>query len=385
MMKQPLEDVRILDLSRVYAAPAGSMILADLGAEVIRVEHPNGMDSTRDWGPFTNDQSTYYLCANRNKKSIILNLKEENDRQVFKELLLDADIILENFKTGDMERMGLGYEDCKKLNPRIIYCSVTGFGHTGPLATEPGFDPVIQAMSGLMDVTGAIDGEPTKVGIPIADILTSHYVAISILAALRMRDFTNEGQCIDLSLLDVQISNLANVASSYLNGGTISKRLGNSHNNVAPYQVFQCSDGPLMVCVGNDRQFEKFCKMIDREQWAQDERFKTNTKRKENERELVEKIAEILLQKTRDEWIEQLQNFKIPGGRVNTIAEALEQPQLIARDMIGEIEHPQYGKVKFIKNPMQFSGLNIDYKLAPPILGEHTNQFFHIATESKNG
>ena len=385
MMKQPLEDVRILDLSRVYAAPAGSMLLADLGAEVIRVEHPNGMDSTRDWGPFTNDQSTYYLCANRNKKSIILNLKEENDRQVFKELLLDADIILENFKTGDMERMGLGFEDCKKLNPRIIYCSVTGFGHTGPLATEPGFDPVIQAMSGLMDVTGAIDGEPTKVGIPIADILTSHYVAISILAALRMRDFTNEGQCIDLSLLDVQISNLANVASSYLNGGTISKRLGNSHNNVAPYQVFQCSDGPLMVCVGNDRQFEKFCKMIDREQWALDERFNTNTKRKENERELVGKIAEILLQKTRDEWIEQLQNFKIPGGRVNTIAEALEQPQLIARDMIGEIEHPQYGKVKFIKNPMQFSGLNIDYKLAPPILGEHTNQFFHIATESKNG
>ncbi|MFJ8262186.1 CaiB/BaiF CoA transferase family protein [Rummeliibacillus sp. NPDC094406] len=385
MMKQPLEDVRILDLSRVYAAPAGSMILADLGAEVIRVEHPNGMDSTRDWGPFTNDQSTYYLCANRNKKSIILNLKEENDRQVFKELLLDADIILENFKTGDMERMGLGYEDCKKLNPRIIYCSVTGFGHTGPLATEPGFDPVIQAMSGLMDVTGAIDGDPTKVGIPIADILTSHYVAISILAAIRMRDITNEGQCIDLSLLDVQVSNLANVASSYLNGGTISKRLGNSHNNVAPYQVFQCSDGPLMVCVGNDRQFEKFCKMIDREQWAQDERFKTNTKRKENERELVEKIAEILLQKTRDEWIEQLQNFKIPGGRVNTIAEALEQPQLIARDMIGEIEHPQYGKVKFIKNPMQFSGLNIDYKLAPPILGEHTNQFFHIAADSKNG
>lgn len=383
-MKQPLEGIRILDLSRVYAAPAGSMILADLGAEVIRIEHPAGTDSTRDWGPFFNGQSTYYLCANRNKKSIQLNLKEEEDRKVLKGLLVDADIILENFKTGDMERMGLSYEECKKINPRIIYCSVTGFGHTGPLAAEPGFDPVIQAMSGLMDVTGSIDGEPTKVGIPIADILTSNYVAISILAALRMRDITNEGQCIDLSLLDVQISSLANVASSYLNSGTISKRLGNSHNNVAPYQVFHCSDGPLMVCVGSDSQFEKLCKMIDREEWAIDERYKTNTKRKENEAELVEKIAEILIQKTRDEWIELLQNYKIPGGRVNTIAEALEQPQLLARDMIGEIEHPQYGKVKFVKNPMQFSGLNIDYKLAPPTLGEHTNQLFHLSTEDKN-
>ncbi|WP_102691306.1 CaiB/BaiF CoA transferase family protein [Rummeliibacillus pycnus] len=384
-MKQPLEGIRILDLSRVYAAPAGSMILADLGAEVTRIEHPNGMDSTRDWGPYINGQSTYYLCANRNKKSMILNLKDEADLQILKELLVDADVIVENFKTGDMEKMGLGYEECKKLNPRIIYCSVTGFGHTGPLAAEPGFDPVIQAMSGLMDVTGAIDGEPTKVGIPIADILTAHYVAISILAALRMRDFTNEGQSIDLSLLDVQISNLANVASSYLNGGTISKRLGNSHNNVAPYQVFHCSDGPLMVCVGSDRQFEKFCKMIDREEWVLDERYKTNTRRKENEGELVEKIAEILIQKTRDEWIEQLQKYKIPGGRVNTIAEALEQPQIIARNMIGEIEHPQYGKVKFVKNPMQFSGLNIDYKLAPPILGEHTNQFLPLTSERKNG
>lgn len=372
---QPLENIRVLDLSRVYAAPAGSMILADLGAEVIRVEHPDGSDSMRDWGPFLNEQSTYYLCANRNKKSITMDLKTEEARMQFKELVKEADVVLENFKTGDMARMGLSYEELKKVNPRIIHCAVTGFGQTGPLAHEPGFDPVIQAMSGLMHVTGAIDGEATKVGVPIADILTSHYVVISILAALRLRDQTGEGQFIDLSLLDVQMSSLANVASAYLNTGFVSERLGNRHNNVAPYQVFHCADGPLMICVGTDGQFRKFCQMMDRPEWANDPRFITNTMRKQNEAELVEQINEQTLTKTRDEWLVLLRKYKIPGGRVNTIAEALEQPQLIARDMIGEIEHEQYGKMKFVKNPLKFSNLNVQYKTAPPLLGEHTKEF----------
>lgn len=372
---QPLNNIRVLDLSRVYAAPAGSMLLADLGAEVIRVEHPDGSDSMRDWGPFSNEQSTYYLCANRNKKSITLDLKTDEDKEKFKELVKDADIILENFKTGDMERMGLSYEELKKINPQLIYCAVTGFGQTGPLAYEPGFDPVIQAMSGLMHVTGATDGEATRVGVPIADILTSHYVVISILSALRMRDITNNGQFIDLALLDVQMSSLANVASAYLNTGFASERLGNRHNNVAPYQVFNCADGPLMICVGTDGQFQKFCTMLERQEWATDARFKTNTMRKQHEAELVQLISDITITKTRDEWIALLQQYKIPGGRVNSIAEALEQPQVMARDMIGEIEHKKYGKIKFVKNPLQFSSLNIQYKLAPPILGEHTNEF----------
>lgn len=372
---QPLNNIRVLDLSRVYAAPAGSMLLADLGAEVIRVEHPDGSDSMRDWGPFLNEQSTYYLCANRNKKSITLDLKTVEDKEKFKELVKDADIILENFKTGDMERMGLSYEELKKINPQLIYCAVTGFGQTGPLAYEPGFDPVIQAMSGLMHVTGATDGEATRVGVPIADILTSHYVVISILSALRMRDITNNGQFIDLALLDVQMSSLANVASAYLNTGFASERLGNRHNNVAPYQVFNCADGPLMICVGTDGQFQKFCTMLERQEWATDARFITNTMRKQHEAELVQLISDITITKTRDEWIALLQQYKIPGGRVNSIAEALEQPQVMARDMIGEIEHKKYGKIKFVKNPLQFSNLNIQYKLAPPILGEHTNEF----------
>lgn len=372
---QPLENIRVLDLSRVYAAPAGSMMLADLGAEVIRIEHPNGSDSMRDWGPFVQEQSTYYLCANRNKKSILLDLKTTEGRERFKDLVKDADIVLENFKTGDMARMGLSYEELKKVNPRLIYCAVTGFGQTGPLAHEPGFDPVIQAMSGLMHVTGSPEGEGTKVGVPIADILTSNYVVISILAALRQRDLTDQGQFIDLALLDVQMSSLANVASAYLNTGFSSQRLGNRHNNVAPYQVFQCADGPLMICVGTDGQFQKFCTMLKHEEWAKDPRFLSNTLRKQHEAELVQMIANVTITKTRDEWITLLQRYKIPGGRVNTIAEAFAQPQLIARDMIGELEHEQYGTIKFIKSPLKFSNLNIQYKLAPPLLGEHTNEF----------
>lgn len=372
---QPLENICVLDLSRVYAAPAGSMMLADLGAEVIRIEHPNGSDSMRDWGPFVNGQSTYYLCANRNKKSITLDLKSSEGQQRFKELVKDADIVIENFKTGDMMKMGLGYDTLKKINPRLIHCAVTGFGQTGPLAYEPGFDPVIQAMSGLMDVTGHPDGEPTKVGVPIADILTSHHVVISILAALRMRDQTNEGQYIDLSLLDVLMSSLANISSAYLNNGFKSERLGNRHNNVAPYQVFECSDGPLMICAGTDAQFRKLCTLLGHEEWITDERFLTNSLRKEHEAILGQMISEITRMKTRDDWIAQLQAYKIPSGRVNTIAEAFEQPQFIARNMLGEIEHTHYGKIKFVKSPLQFSGLNIQYKSAPPLLGEHNEQF----------
>lgn len=226
-----------------------------------------------------------------------------------------------------------------------------------------------------MSVTGASDGEATKVGVPIADILTSNYVVISILAALRMRDQTHEGQFIDLSLLDVQMSSLANVASAYLNTGFSSERLGNRHNNVAPYQVFDCADGPLMICAGTDGQFQKLCMILDRKEWANDARFVTNTLRKQHEAELVKMITELTIKKTRDEWIALLQQYKIPGGRVNTIAEALEQPQILAREMIGELEHELYGKVKFVKNPLQFSSLNIQYNLAPPTLGEHTETF----------
>lgn len=378
---RPLQNIKILDLSRVYAAPAGTMILADLGAEVIRVEHPEGSDSMREWGPFVNGVSTYYMCANRNKKSITLNLKNEQDREVLLDLVRESDVIVDNFKTGDMRKMGLHYERLKEINPRIIQCSVTGFGQTGPLAEVPGFDPVIQAMSGLMDVTGDPAGEAIKVGVPIADILTSNYVAIGILAALRQRDLTGEGQFIDLALLDVQMSSLANVSSAYINAQFESERLGNRHNNVAPYQVFPCADGPLMFCVGTEEQFKKFCTMINREQWITDERFKTNTLRKQNEQQLIASITDITVTKTRDDWIELLQQYKIPGGRVNSIAEAFEQPQVIARNLVGTVTHPIYGEVKFVKNPLQHSSFNISYNEAPPLLGEHTDEILKLHKE----
>lgn len=375
-MTKALEDIRVLDLSRVYAAPAGAMILADLGADVIRVEQPEGTDSMRDWGPFVNGESTYYFSANRNKRSITLNLKSEKGKSLFLELLKKSDVVIENFKTGTMERMGLGYEELKKINPGIVLCSVTGFGHTGPLSKNPGFDPVVQAMSGLMDVTGAIDREATKVGIPIADILTSLYVALSITAAIRQRDKTGEGQAIDLSLLDVQVSSLANVASAYLNTGMISERLGNRHNNVTPYQVFQCKDNPIMICAGNDGLFRKFATLLGHPEWGTDARYVTNNDRKDHEEELVSRISSIIETKTADEWLARLSECGVPAGRVNNIAQALEQEQVVARDTVETLQHSVSGEVKLMKNPMRFSGLNIESTLAPPMLGEHTESVY---------
>lgn len=379
---RPLEGIKILDLSRIYAAPAGSMILADLGAEVIKVEHPSGSDSMRSLGPYVNSQSTYYLCANRNKKSITLDLKNHDDQKIFKSMVRDADIVIENFKTGDMKKMMLDYEVLKEINKGLIYCAVTGFGQTGPLADEPGFDPVIQAMSGLMDVTGEPCAQGVKVGVPIADILTSNYVVIAILSALRLRDITQEGRFMDISLLDVQLSSLANVSSAYLNSNYQSKRLGNRHNNVTPYQVFECSDGPLMICIGTDAQFVKFCEMIGLKNLAEDTRFRSNSLRKTHEEELIKIVEPIIVQKNRALWIDLLKMYKLPGGYVNTIEEALTQPQVQARDMIGSMEHPTYGKIKFIKNPLQHANLNISYDYAPPLLGQHNNEILNIQSNS---
>lgn len=375
-MTKPLEDIRVLDLSRVYAAPAGAMILADLGADVIRVEEPKGTDSMRDWGPFVNGESTYYLSANRNKRSITLNLKEEKGKELFLELLKKSDVVIENFKTGTMEKLGLGFEVLEQVNPGIVLCSVTGFGHTGPLSKNPGFDPVVQAMSGLMDVTGANDGEATKVGIPIADILTSLYVAISVTAAIRQRDTTGKGQAIDLSLLDVQVSSLANVASGYLNTGMISERLGNRHNNVTPYQVFQCADDPIMICAGNDGLFRKLATLLGHPDWGTDERYVTNNARKNHEVELIEQISGIIATQTANEWLTKLSKAGVPAGRVNNIAQALEQDQVVARESVETLKHEVAGEVKMMKNPMRFSNLGIETTLAPPQLGEHTETVY---------
>jgi crotonobetainyl-CoA:carnitine CoA-transferase CaiB-like acyl-CoA transferase len=372
MLKQPLEDIRVLDLSRVFAGPGSSMILGDLGADVIRVESPKGTDSIRDWSPFVNNESTYYLTANRNKRSITLNLKNESGKKIFLELVKNADVVLENFKTGTMERLGLGYEDLQENNPNIILCSVTGYGQTGPYRGEPGFDPVIQAIGGLMDVTGHPDGEPTRVGIPVVDILSSLYTVISILSAIRARDSNGEGQHIDVSLLDVQISSLANVASSYLMKNNVSKRAGNNHNNIVPYQVFHCKDKPLMVAAGNDGQFVKLCGVLGHPEWSSDEKYKTNAARIESREDLTDKLQQRFITKKADEWFELLSREGVPAGPVNNIKEVFQHPQVQAREMVKEIPHPTLGSVKLIRNPVLFSKTPMSVKKHPPLLGEHT-------------
>ncbi|MBT2583330.1 CaiB/BaiF CoA-transferase family protein [Planococcus sp. ISL-109] len=372
-MIQPLHDIRVLDLSRVYAAPAGAMTLGDLGADIIRVEPPGGSDSMRDWGPFLHGESTYYLSANRNKRSIVIDLKSEVGREQFLELVKKSDVVIENFKSGTMKKLGIDYKKLKQVNPRIILCSVTGFGQNGPLGELPGFDPVIQAMSGLMDVTGQPDGEATKVGIPIADIITSVYVALSIVAAIRQRDFTGEGQSIDLSLLDVQIASMANVASAYLNTGMISERKGNQHNNVAPYQVFQTGDYPIMICAGNDGLYRKLCIALNHPEWADDKRFESNAQRKKHENELAEMIETELQKKSSEQWVSLLAEAKVPVGRVNTIEQALKQEQISYREGVESLES-SYGTVKLLASPLKHSGLNIKTRYAPPTLGEHSEE-----------
>lgn len=375
-MKQPLEDIKVLDLSRVYAGPGGSMILGDLGADVVRIESPKGTDSMRDWVPFVDGESTYYMCANRNKRSITLNLKHEEGKNLLLKMVKDADVVLENFMTGTLDRMGLGYEELKKANPRIILCSVTGYGQTGPFSNEPGFDPVIQAIGGIMDVTGFPDGEATRVGTPVVDIMTSQYVAISILSAIRLRDHTQTGQHIDLSLLDVQLSSLGNVASSYLNTGAISKRIGNSHSYIVPYQVFQCEDRPLMVCAGNDRLYKKLCNVLGIPELAEHEKYVTNNKRIENRDELTGIIQELFHQKTADQWFNLLSEAGVPAGPVNNIEQVFDHPQVKARETVEEISHPTLGNIKMVKSPLRFSKLEIQTKNHPPLLGEHTNEYF---------
>lgn len=372
-MKKALHDIRVLDLSRVLAGPLGSMILGDLGADVIRIEAPNGTDDIRSWWPFIDDESTYYLCANRNKRSITINLKEEKGVELFKELVKEADVVIENFKTGTLDRLGIGFERLKEVNPKIILCSVTGYGQTGPFKQYPGYDPVIQAVGGLMDITGHPDGEPTRVGTPVVDIMSSHYVAISVMAALRMRDFNETGQHIDLSLLDVHVASMGNISSSYLIKGHKSKRIGNEHGNITPYETFQCKDKPIMVAAGNDNLFAKLCKALKHPEWSTDERFRTNPDRLENKANLKTKLQNIFKTDEADNWTEHLSEYGIPCGPVNNIEQVFNHPQVKARELVEEYTHPKLGSIRSVRNPIRFSHSSTNITKPPPELGEHTD------------
>ena len=368
---QPLHGIRVLDLSRVLAGPYCTMVLGDLGADVIKVELPEG-DETRAWGPpFAEGESAYYLCVNRNKRSIVVDFKTAEGRDILSRLIKQSDVLVENFRPGSLARFSLDFEFASALNPNLIYCSITGFGQTGPLHDKPGYDFMIQAMGGLMSITGEPDGEPMKVGVAVADLFAGQNAVIAILAALQARTQTGKGQHIDISLFDSQLSMLANVASNYLVSGNLPKRYGNAHANIVPYQSFKASDGWFVIAVGNDKQFAKMCEVIGKRELVSDVRFSTNSARVENRDELISLLKPVFLIKTVNEWL-SLIGDEFPCGAINNLEQAFSVPQVEEREMLVDMEHSEIGDLRLVGSPLKFSDTPVEYKLPPPRLGEHT-------------
>ncbi len=374
--QQPLSGIKVLDLSRVLAGPYCSMMLGDLGAEVIKVELPQAGDDTRHWGPpEAGGEAAYYLCLNRNKRSLTVNMKTAPGREIIRKLALRSDILIENYKVGTLQKMGLGYADLRRENPRLIYCSITGFGQNGPYKDKPGYDFMIQGMGGIMSITGEPDGPPMKVGVAIVDITAGLFATSAILAALRHRDLTGEGQYVDIALLDAVLAWLANVGSNYLVSGELPRRYGNGHPNIVPYEPFQAGDGVFFaLAVGNDRQWRDFCCLAGLEPLARDPRFATNSERVLHREELIPIIAEKMLEKTSDEWLQQLDASKIPCGPINTLDKIFADPQVKEREMVVEVPHPTAGMVKLVASPMKFSRTPCQIHRHPPLLGEHTEE-----------
>lgn len=385
-MEGPLAGIRVLDLSRVLAGPWAGQTLADLGAEVIKVERPGPGDDTRAWGPpFLADRdgnptkdAAYYLSANRGKRSITIDITRPEGQDLVRQLAAKSDIVLENYKVGGLARYGLDYPALKEVNPGIIYCSITGFGQTGPYRQRAGYDFLIQGMGGLMSVTGEPDDEagggPMKVGVAIVDIFTGMYAATAVLAALVARQRTGVGQYIDLALLDVQVATLANQATNYLVSGRSPGRLGNAHPNIVPYQAFATSDSHIILAVGNDEQFRKFCQVAGVERLAADERYRTNAARVQNRETLIPEVREILKSRSKSWWIAELEKAGVPCGSINSLDEVFSDPQVQARSMITTVEHPAAGPIPLVGSPMKFSGTPAGSTGAPPLLGQHTEQ-----------
>jgi len=371
----PLSDVRVIDLSRVLAGPYCTMMLGDLGAEVIKVEQPDGGDETRQWGPpFAGGESAYYLCVNRNKKSLTLNLKSERGKEILRELVRWGDVLVENFRVGTLERWELGYERLREINPRLIYCSISGYGSEGPYRDRPGYDFVIQAEGGIMSITGPTEGPPYKVGVAIVDITAAMFAATAILAALHERERSGQGQRIDISLLECQVAWLANVASNYLISGERPRRYGNAHPNIVPYEAFETADGYVALGVGNDRQYRAFCQAAGCPHLAEDPRFATNPDRVRNREALIPLLQEVFRKKTTQEWINLFFETDIPGGPINTIDQVFQHPQLLAQGMVTEVPHPTAGTVKLVRSPLNLSRTPPQVRHHPPLLSEHTEE-----------
>ena len=381
-----LAGLRVLDLSRVLAGPWCSQLLADLGADVVKVERPAGGDDTRAWGPpwvarddgSASDESAYFVSANRNKRSLTVDLGAPDGQASIRALAAEADVLIENFKVGGLARYGLDHETLKALNPRLIYCSITGFGQTGPWAERPGYDFLIQGMGGLMSVTGRPDGEPgggpLKVGVALTDVMTGLYASVAVLAALQRRHASGMGQHIDLALLDVQVAALANQASNFLVGGQVPQRMGNAHPNIVPYQDFPTADGHMIVTVGNDSQFASFSATLGHPEWSRDPRFATNAQRVQHRDVLVALIRAITVGRGTDAWVAAMEAANVPCGPINTLDRVFAQPQLQARGLQIDMAHPVAATLPLVGNPIRLSESPVDYRRAPPTLGQHTDE-----------
>ncbi|CUW40972.1 putative acyl-CoA-transferase, NAD(P)-binding [Magnetospirillum sp. XM-1] len=381
-MTGPLSHLRVLDLSRVLAGPWAGQLLADMGAEVIKVERPGEGDDTRGWGPpFLKDsdgkdtgEAAYFLSANRGKRSVTIDFTRTEGQELVRRLAARSDVVLENFKVGGLAKYGLDYASLKAVKPDLVYCSITGFGQDGPYAQRAGYDFLIQGMGGLMSLTGEPGGQPMKVGVALTDIFTGMYAGFAVLAALARRDRTGEGSHIDLALLDVQVAVLANQASNYLVGGNTPKRLGNAHPNIVPYQAFATKDGHIILAVGNDGQFRRFCEVAGRPELGTDPRYAANAERVRNRAELVPVLESLLASRPSAEWIKTLEAAGVPCGPINDLGGVFADPQVIHRGLKTRVEHPLAGGVDLVANPIRFDGAQAVSDRAPPLLGGDTAQ-----------
>ncbi|MFZ1426096.1 MAG: CaiB/BaiF CoA-transferase family protein [Geminicoccaceae bacterium] len=381
-MPQALTGIRVLDLTRILAGPTCTQLLGDLGADVIKIERPGVGDDTRKWGPpyvegpdGPTAESAYYICANRNKRSVAIDIATPAGQALVKRLLAHCDVLVENFKVGDLDRYGLGFDQLQAEMPRLVYASITGFGQTGPYAPRAGYDYLAQGLGGIMSITGAPDGEPMKVGVGIADVMCGMYAAVAILAALRHRDLTGAGQQIDLALLDTQVAWLVNEGTNYLVSGKVPGRLGNEHPNIVPYKTFESSDGYVILAIGNDNQFQKWCRFADASELAADPRFATNSLRVQHRRELYALMPTYVRRKSTDAWVDGLAALGVPCGPVNSLDQVFADPQVQARGMRIDVPHAPAaaGSVPLIANPIHMSRTPPSYRHGPPTLGQHTD------------
>ena len=382
----PLKGIRVLDLSRILAGPWATQLLADFGAEVIKVERPGSGDDTRQWGPpyladaagEPSSDAAYFLAANRGKRSVAIDLAQPQGQQLARDLAAASDVLIENFKVGGAAKLGLGQAELCRLNPRLIYCSVSAFGQDGPLAAEPGYDAMIQAMGGLMSLTGVADGlpgaGPQRVGVAVADLMTGMYAVNAITAALYEREHSGLGQFIDLALLDAQVALLANQNMNYLVSGVVPERRGTAHPNIVPYQAFATRDGWLMLAVGNDGQFQRFCAAAEISALAVDQRYASNAQRVRHRKELIATLQPVLRSRDSHDWFELLAAARVPCGPINDLAQVFEEPQVVHREMQFSLPHPVAGTVPMVANPVRYSRTAVEYDRPPPLLGQHTDE-----------